>query len=85
MEENVMERNTRKTFEGIVVSDKMEKTIVVKVIRKIRHPRYQKLVQKWKKYYAHDEKEIAKVGSKVKIAETRPLSKLKRYRIVEVL
>ena len=80
-----MERNIRKVFEGIVVSDKMNKTVVVKVIRKVRHPKYQKLVEKWKKYYAHDEKEIAKVGEKVKIVESRPMSKLKRFRVLEAL
>ncbi len=80
-----MQRNKRKVFRGTVVSDKMDKTVVVKISRKIRHPRYEKLVEKWKKFYAHDDTGKAKVGSEVKIMETRPLSKLKRFRVVEVL
>ncbi|MBN2478618.1 MAG: 30S ribosomal protein S17 [Parachlamydiales bacterium] len=80
-----MPKTKKKIIQGVVVSDKMNKTIVVKVTRKIRHPRYQKLVEKWKKYYAHDEKNVAKVGATVRIEETRPLSKLKRFRVVEVL
>ncbi|NGX28022.1 MAG: 30S ribosomal protein S17 [Candidatus Anoxychlamydiales bacterium] len=75
----------QKVLEGIVVSDKMTKTVVVKVIRKIRHPKYQKLVEKWKKYYAHDETDKIKEGSKVKIIQSRPLSKLKSWRVETVL
>ncbi|OGN59284.1 MAG: 30S ribosomal protein S17 [Chlamydiae bacterium RIFCSPHIGHO2_12_FULL_27_8] len=78
-----MERNTRKILDGIVVSDKMQNTVVVKVVRKLRHPKYGKVIEKWKKVYAHDENNSAKIGQKVQIMETRPLSKLKRFRIVK--
>ena len=77
-------RNVRKTREGIVVSDCQDKTIVVEVIRRTSHPLYKKVVKSTKKYYAHDEENKAKVGDKVTISETRPLSKLKRWRLVEV-
>jgi len=80
-----MQRNKRKILKGVVVSDKMEKTVVVKVINKIRHPKYDKLVEKNKRYYAHNEDSNVKVGNTVKIMETRPLSKLKRFRVIEVL
>lgn len=70
---------------GEVVSDKMEKTIVVEVARRVRHPRYLKVVTKHKKFYAHDEKKEAGVGDRVRIVESRPLSKLKRWRLVEVV
>ena len=79
------ERNNRKTRTGVVVSDKMDKTIVVEVARRVRHPRYHKVVTKYKKFYAHDEESEAKVGDRVRIQETRPLSKLKRWRLVEIL
>jgi small subunit ribosomal protein S17 len=77
-------RNVRKTREGIVVSDCQNKTIVVEVIRRTSHPLYKKVVKSTKKYYAHDDENKAKVGDKVTISETRPLSKLKRWRLVEV-
>jgi len=77
-----MDRKKRKILEGVVVSNKMEKTVVVKVSRKMRHPRYQKLVERWKKYYAHNESESLAEGDPVVIMETRPLSKLKRWRVV---
>jgi small subunit ribosomal protein S17 len=70
---------------GEVVSDKMEKTIVVEVSRRVRHPRYMKVMTKYKTFYAHDEKEEAGVGDRVRIVESRPLSKLKRWRLVEVV
>ncbi len=70
---------------GEVVSDKMDKTIVVEVARRVRHPRYQKVMTLYKKFYAHDEKSEAGVGDKVRIVETRPLSKLKRWRLAGVL
>lgn len=79
------ERGKRKELVGIVVSDKMDKTIVVKVERLVRHPLYKKVIRKHKKYKAHDEHNIAKVGDKVRIMETRPLSKEKRWRLVEIL
>ncbi|PAW78855.1 MAG: 30S ribosomal protein S17 [Verrucomicrobia bacterium Tous-C9LFEB] len=70
---------------GEVVSDKMTKTIVVKVERRVPHPRFKKIVKVTKKFYAHDEKGEAKTGDTVKIRETRPLSKLKRWELVSVL
>ena len=70
---------------GVVVSDKMDKTIVVKVERFVQHPRFKKYVKRSKKYYAHDEKNEAGVGDTVEIEETRPLSKLKRWRLVRIV
>lgn len=70
---------------GEVVSDKMDKTIVVEVSRRVRHPQYQKVMTKYKKFYAHDEKQEASLGDEVEIIETRPLSKLKRWRLEQVL
>ena len=86
MEEMVNSRSTRKVREGIVVSNKMQKTITVRVEKTMKHPRYAKVVTRSKKYYAHAEnnKEIQE-GQRVRIMETRPLSKLKRWRLVEVL
>ncbi len=79
------ERGIRKSRVGIVVSDKMDKTIVVAIVRKSTHPLYGKTVTLTKKYKAHDEENVAKVGDKVMITETRPLSKDKRWRLVEVV
>lgn len=78
-------RNKRKVRVGRVVSSKMDKTIVVLVERLVRHPKYQKVMEKSSKFYAHDEKNECQIGDKVRIMETRPLSKLKRWRLVEVL
>ncbi|HJO95895.1 MAG TPA: 30S ribosomal protein S17 [Victivallales bacterium] len=78
-------RNLRKTREGIVVSDCQDKTIVVEVTRRTSHPLYKKVVKSTKKYYAHDENNDAKVGNKVSIQETKPSSKLKRWRLVKIL
>jgi len=78
-------RGHRKERVGSVVSNKMAKTIVVRVERRFPHPRFKKVVTAYKKFYAHDEKAEARVGDKVRIAETRPLSKLKRWRLVEVV
>ena len=75
----------RKVREGIVVSAKMNKTVTVNVERTIAHPRYKKVVKRSKKYYAHNEKGDLKAGQKVRIQETRPLSKLKRWIVVDVL
>lgn len=75
----------RKTRVGVVTSDKMEKTIVVVYIARVPHPRFKKIVKRSKKFYAHDEKNLAKVGDKVRIVETRPMSRLKRWELVEVL
>lgn len=77
--------NPRKVREGLVVSTAMEKTAVVAVIERVRHPRYAKTVQRTKRFYAHDEDNDTRVGDRVRLAETRPLSKLKRWRVVEVL
>lgn len=79
------ERGIRKDRVGEVISDKMSKTVVVRVERRVPHPRYGKVVTKSSKFYAHDEEGKAKVGDRVRIVETRPLSKLKRWRVVEVL
>lgn len=80
-----MERNSRRTVIGIVVSDKMDKTISVDVSRSIKHPVYKKFIKRSKKVKAHDEENVAKVGDKVLVMETRPLSKTKRFRLVKVL
>jgi small subunit ribosomal protein S17 len=80
-----MKRNLRKERVGIVVSSKMDKTIVVSVKRKMMHPIYHKFVNKTSKLYAHDEEKTAGVGDTVKIMETRPMSKTKRWRLVEIV
>ncbi len=77
--------NRRKVREGTVVSSAMNKTVIVSVVERVRHRRYGKTVQRTKRLYAHDEQNDVKVGDRVRIEETRPLSKLKRWRIVEVL
>lgn len=77
-------RNLRKTRIGVVVSDKMNKTITVAVLNNERHPLYNKIVKKTYKLKAHDELNDAKIGDKVKVMETRPLSKDKRYRLVRI-
>ncbi len=79
------ERNLRKTRVGMVVSDKMDKTIVVAVQDNVRHPLYGKIVKKTYKLKAHDEKNECKVGDRVKVMETRPLSKDKRWRLVSIV
>jgi small subunit ribosomal protein S17 len=78
-------RGHRKERVGDVISNKMAKTIVVRVERRFPHRRFKKVVTAYKKFYAHDEKSEARVGDKVRITETRPLSKLKRWRLVEVV
>jgi len=75
----------RKERVGEVVSNKMTKTIVVRVERRFSHPQFKKIVTAYKKFYAHDEKAEAKIGDTVRIEETRPLSKLKRWKLVEVV
>ncbi|MBW4029330.1 MAG: 30S ribosomal protein S17 [Acidobacteria bacterium] len=77
--------NPRKVREGIVVSNKMDMTLVVAVNERVRHPRYGKTVQRTKKLYVHDENNDAKVGDRVRVQETRPLSKLKRWRLTDVV
>jgi small subunit ribosomal protein S17 len=77
--------NRRKVREGIVVSDAMSATVVVAVVERVRHPKYGKTVQRTKKLYVHDADDSAKVGDRVRVQETRPLSKLKRWRLTEVV
>ena len=79
------ERPSRKVREGIVVSNKMQKTVTVRVERTIRHPHFHKVIARAKKYYAHNENAEVQVGQKVRIIETRPLSKMKRWRVLELL
>ncbi|MCX8478953.1 MAG: 30S ribosomal protein S17 [Chitinophagales bacterium] len=78
-------RNLRKTRIGVVSSNKMEKTITVTVERKVKHAKYGKFLKQTKKFHAHDEKGECNIGDTVKIMETRPLSKTKRWRLVEIL
>jgi small subunit ribosomal protein S17 len=78
-------RGYRKTRTGVVVSDKMDKTIVVAIKTKVRHPLYGKMVNRTRKFKAHDEENTCGVGDTVRIAETRPLSKDKRWRLVEII
>lgn len=78
-------RGHRKTRTGEVVSDKGEKTIVVRTVTRVPHPRFGKIMNQVRKLHAHDEKNEAKVGDRVTVAETRPLSRLKRWRLVEIL
>jgi len=84
-EEDGPRDNRRKVREGIVVSDAMSATVVVAVVERVRHPKYGKTVQRTKKLYVHDAEDSAKVGDRVRVQETRPLSKLKRWRLTEVL
>jgi small subunit ribosomal protein S17 len=81
----MLDRKLRKTKTGVVSSDKMEKTITVAVERKVKHPIYGKFVKKTTKFHAHDEKNEAKPGDVVRIMETRPMSKTKRWRLVEII
>jgi len=78
-------RGTRKERTGQVISDAMDKTIVVRVERRVRHPLYGKEIRRYTKLHAHDEKDEARKGDRVRVVETRPLSKLKRWRLVEIL
>ena len=82
---NLEARGNRKERVGEVISNKMAKTIVVRVKRRFPHPKFKKIVTSFKKFYAHDEKAEAKIGDTVRIQETRPLSKLKRWKLVEVV
>ncbi len=85
MAQETKSRGHRKDREGFVLKDKMNKTIVVGVERRFRHPVYGKVVRTVKKYHVHDEKNEARVGNVVRIEETRPISKLKRWRLVKIL
>ena len=80
-----MERNLRKTRVGLVVSDKMDKTIVVSVTDNVKHPLYGKIVKRTYKLKAHDEENQCRIGDRVRVMETRPLSKDKRWRLVEIV
>lgn len=80
-----MKRNIRKVRVGRVISDKMDKTIVVKIERTLKHPLYGRIIKQFTKFYAHDENNDARIGDAVRIMETRPLSSLKRWRLVEVV
>ena len=79
------ERNLRKTRVGLVVSDKMDKTVVVAIIDNVKHPLYKKIVKRTVRLKAHDENNACKVGDRVEVMETRPLSKDKRWRVVEII
>jgi small subunit ribosomal protein S17 len=83
--ESTTERNARKSRTGLVVSDKMDKTVVVAIERRVPHPIYGKMITRTKRLKAHDEENSAKVGDTVRIVETRPLSKDKRWRLVEIV
>ena len=78
-------RGHRKKRVGIVLSDRMNKTIVVRLERRVKHPIYGRVIRKWTKFKVHDERNSAKVGDKVRIVETRPLSKEKRWRLLEIV
>jgi small subunit ribosomal protein S17 len=78
-------RGLRKERVGIVTSDKMDKTIVVEVVRRVPHPKFRKIIKRTTRLYAHDEKSEAKAGDKVRIAETKPMSKSKCWRLIEVV
>ena len=80
-----MERNLRKVRVGLVVSDKMDKTIVVAIADNVKHPKYGKVIKQTVKIHVHDEENTCKIGDRVKVMETRPLSKDKRWRLVEVI
>lgn len=81
-EDNQSCRGNRRTKKGVVVSNKMDKSVVVRVERKLRHPVYEKVIVRSKRYYAHDESNALQIGDTVEIIECRPLSKLKRWRVV---
>jgi small subunit ribosomal protein S17 len=82
---STIQRAVRKEREGIVISDAMDKTVIVRVERRFRHPVYGKELTSYKKYYAHDEKNEAKVGDVVRLVECRPLSRMKRWRLIEIV
>ena len=84
-EQTTTERARRKTRTGVVLSDKMDKTVLVRIDRKVKHPVYGKIVKRSSKLAAHDEQNDAHVGDTVRVMETRPLSKSKRWRVVEVV
>jgi small subunit ribosomal protein S17 len=81
----VKERNDRKTLSGWVISDKMDKTRAVRLVRRLAHPQYGKVITRHSKVYAHDEENASRQGDRVALMETRPLSRLKRFRVIKVL
>ena len=83
--EKEVERNKRHSFTGVVVSDRADKTRVISVERQMRHPKYEKIVRKRSKFYVHDEKNQSKMGDLIEVMATRPMSKLKRWRLVRVV
>lgn len=83
--EQAPRRGRRKTRQGVVVSDKMNKSVVVRVERLVKHPLYKKVVRRRKKYMAHDEENTSRVGDVVRIMETRPLSRQKRWRLMDIV
>jgi small subunit ribosomal protein S17 len=83
-EQTATRANRRKVREGVVVSDAMNATVVVAIVERVRHPRYGKTVQRTKRLYVDDPENTAKVGDRVRVAETRPISKLKRWRLTEI-
>jgi small subunit ribosomal protein S17 len=85
MTEPNIERAGRRVLQGVVVGDRMQKTRSVDVVRRVRHPFYEKIVTRRSRFYAHDEKNESRAGDTVEIMETRPLSKLKRWRLVRVI
>ena len=85
MQTDAQARGRRKVRTGVVVSDKMDKTVVVRIDRQMRHPLYRKIVRRSEKLSAHDERNDAHVGDRVRVMETRPMSKTKRWRVVEVV
>ena len=85
MSEMNEERNARKVREGTVVSNKMNQTAVIQIVERVRHAKYDKFVLRTKKLYAHDEKNECQPGDRVRVMETRPMSKLKRWRLVEIV
>jgi len=80
-----MKRNMRKSRMGTVISNKMDKTIIIRIDRTMRHPLYERIIRTHSKLYAHDENNDARIGDRVKVMETRPLSKLKRWRLTEIV
>jgi len=81
----VSERNSRKVLTGNVVSNKMDKTITVAIVNSVKHPLYGKIIKRTYKLHAHDDKNECQIGDKVKVMETRPLSKLKHFRLIEIV
>lgn len=79
-----MHKGKKKELKGLVISDKMDKSVIVQVERYIQHKMYKKYVKQYKKYHAHDEKNECRIGDEVQIIETRPLSKLKRFRVTQI-